>query len=81
MDFLDLPSYARTRTATFPKWKVHFIRSNRSWLSSIEMNCQQIGLMGYTISRRLCASLSGTAKVKKGIFGDTSSSSGHLASE
>ena len=30
-----LPSYARTRTDTFPRWKVRFIRSNRVWLSKI----------------------------------------------
>jgi len=35
LNLLDLPSYARTRTATFPKWKVHFIESNRAWLESI----------------------------------------------
>ena len=33
---LDLvPSYARARTHTFPRWKVRFIRSNRAWLSEI----------------------------------------------
>ena len=30
-----LPSYARTKTATFPRWKVNFIRSNRRWLEEI----------------------------------------------
>ena len=30
-----LPSYARTRTAAFPRWKVNFIRSNRRWLAEI----------------------------------------------
>ena len=31
-----LPSYARTKTDTFPPWKVQFIRSNRAWLSKIQ---------------------------------------------
>ena len=31
----DLPSYARTRVDAFPKWKVRFIKANRTWLSSI----------------------------------------------
>ena len=34
-EFDLLPSYARTRTHTFPRWKVRFIRSNRAWLSEI----------------------------------------------
>ena len=35
-DFDLLPSYARTKTAKFPPWKVRFIRSNRAWLSKIQ---------------------------------------------
>lgn len=35
VDLCDLPSYARMRTECFPKWKVHFIKSNRAWLSTI----------------------------------------------
>jgi DNA (cytosine-5)-methyltransferase 1 len=27
-----LPSYARSKDATFPKWKVQFIKQNRDWL-------------------------------------------------
>lgn len=34
-DFRALPRYARTELEEFPKWKVHFIRSNREWLTSI----------------------------------------------
>lgn len=34
-DFDALPSYARTKVDVFPRWKVHFIRSNRAWLSEI----------------------------------------------
>ncbi len=35
-DFDLLPSYARTKTDTFPPWKVSFIRSNRAWLSKVQ---------------------------------------------
>ena len=34
-DLEFLPSYARTQTHAFPRWKVRFIRSNRAWLSEI----------------------------------------------
>jgi DNA (cytosine-5)-methyltransferase 1 len=30
-----LPSYARTREWRFPRWKIEFIRQNRSWFRSI----------------------------------------------
>ena len=33
--FEALPSYARTETEKFPRWKVRFIKSNRVWLSMI----------------------------------------------
>ena len=29
-----LPSYARSREPTFPKWKIDFIRQNREWLAT-----------------------------------------------
>jgi DNA (cytosine-5)-methyltransferase 1 len=31
-----LPSYARVKSMAFPKWKTHFIRSNRAWFGAVE---------------------------------------------
>lgn len=36
-EILDLlPSYARTRQARFPRWKVEFIRRNRQWFRQVQ---------------------------------------------
>ena len=34
-EFNLLPTYAQTRVKEFPRWKVQFIRANRTWLSTI----------------------------------------------